>query len=488
MSKKSSAPEAAPKSTPAVAAWFDLSDDANADRFVQAVEHRLRYRSDAGTWMRWNPPGRLGDHHEGGWWSEETDAEALQLAREVAREVEEAAILAAGGSTIDQQRAAAVAGRGCRSRSRMASMVALAKGDRRLTTRSEQWNADPWLLNVANGTLDLRTGDLSRHRAADLISTRSTVVHDPNATCPTWERFIDEITCGDAELAGFLQRAVGSSITGVIRDQVMFVLHGSGRNGKSTLLEVLLELVGRDLGIRAERALLVRSHRSGGGPTGGQADLFGKRLVVTSETSAGDRLDEGLVKDLTGGDRIRARHPYGRNFEFSPTHHIWMPTNHFMRITGTDTGIWRRICVIPFNAQIPDKKVDTGLGITLRAELAGILNWATQGCLNWQQHGLGNAKAVTDATTAYRTNEDLLGAYLDERCITDTAASVATADLYADYRNWAETSGVPPLSKIHLGRLLAQRDEITATQIGTDRARSWSGLRLRTPDDPDTLK
>ncbi len=364
-------------------------------------------------------------------------------------------------------------------------MVALAEGSPELATGSEDWDADPWLLNVANGTLDLRTGVLSPHSAGDLLSTRSPVVHDPDATCPTWDRFMAEVTRGDSELAGVLQRAVGSSLTGVCSDQVMFVLHGAGRNGKSTFLEVILELVGRDLGIRAERALLLRRGRtSGGGPTGGQADLYRRRLVVTSETGAGDRLDESLVKDLTGGDRIRARQPHGRNFEFAPTHHIWMATNHLPRITGTDTGIWRRIQLIPFAASIPNERIDPHLGIKLLAELPGILNWAVQGCLDWQASGLGSAEVITAATAHYRDDQDLLGVFLDERCTLDAASTVAAADLYADYRTWAETGGLHPLSKIAFGRLLAQRAGIAATQSGPSRTRSWEGLRLNTAPAP----
>ncbi len=233
------------------------------------------------------------------------------------------------------------------------------------------------------------------------------------------------------------------------------------------------------------RALLLRRGRtSGGGPTGGQADLYLRRLVVTSETGAGDRLDESLVKDLTGGDRIRARQPHGRNFEFTPTHHIWMATNHLPRITGTDTGIWRRIRLVPFTAAISDDRIDPHLGIKLRAELPGILNWAIQGCLDWQASGLGSAAVIDAATAAYRDDQDLLGVFLDERCTLDAASIVAAADLYADYRTWAETSGLQPLSKIALGRLLSQRAGIAATQSGPSRTRSWEGLRLNTAHAP----
>jgi putative DNA primase/helicase len=463
----------------------DVSDDANAERF--AVDHRahLRYRRDAGVWMRWQAPSRDGDRYVGGWWSEASTAEVLQLARSTARRIAEEITTAATGADGACPSGVVAAARGCRSRARIAAMVALAEGDHRLSTTSDEWDADPWMLNVANGTVDLRTGTLLAHRATDLITSRSPVVHDPEAECPTWDRFITEVTRSDTELAGFLQRAVGSSLTGVINDQVLFCLHGAGRNGKSTFLEVILELVGRDLGIRAERSLLLRRGRTnGGGPTGGQADLFGRRLVVTSETGSGDRLDESLVKDLTGGDRIRARQPHGRNFEFTPTHHIWMATNHLPRITGTDTGIWRRIRLVPFTAVIPDDRIDCDLGLKLRAELPGILNWAIQGCLDWQTHGLGSASVIDAATAGYRNDQDLLGVFLDECCTLEASATVAAADLYDTYRTWAETSGLQPLSKIALGRLLAQRPGITATQHGAARTRSWTGIQLRSVPDP----
>jgi len=462
----------------------DLTDDANAERFVADHLHRLRFRTDAGVWMVWNEPSHVGEQHTGGFWSEATSSQVVQLARETARKIATEVEVSA---PVDDaaRRAATAAARGCRSRSRISAMVSLAEGDYRLATRSDEWDADPWLLNLSNGTLDLRTRTLQHHRPEDLITVRSHVVYDSDTACPTWDRFLLEVTGGDEQLVEFLSRAVGSSLTGVVTDQVLFCLYGSGRNGKSTFLETILHLVGRDLGIRAERSLLLqRGRSSGSGPTGGQADLFGRRLVVTSETGAGDRLDESLVKDLTGGDRIRARQPHSRNFEFSPTHHIWMATNHLPRISGTDTGIWRRIRLVPFTASIPTERIDPNLGIKLQAELAGILNWAVEGCTRWQEGGLGSAKVVDAAVASYRSDQDLLGSYLYERCELDPSATVASADLYDDYRAWAEAAGLKPLSKIALGRLLAQRAGIESVQFGPSRTRSWKGLRLLSPSAP----
>ena len=359
---------------------------------------------------------------------------------------------------------------------RMTPMLSLTAGRRGVLTNVADWNQDPWLLNVANGTLDLRKGELRPHRREDHITTRVPFGYHADAEAPTWRRFVETVTCGDAELAEYLQRAIGYSLTGSVREQVLFFCYGSGANGKSTLLQVLLELVGPDLGIRTERNLLM-AKRAEGGATPGVADLWGRRCAIGSEIDEGRSLDEALIKDITGGDWLRARQLHQLNFEFAPTHKLWLAGNHKPLIRGTDRGVWRRMKLIPFLANIPDDQQDRDLLTKLRAELPGILAWAVEGCTAWQNHGLGNCAAVERSTAEYRTEMDTLGQFIDERCTLDPTSKVSSQALYDSYKEWAEQSGLRVQSKQGFGRKLSERPGIDTTKLNSN-TRGWKGIAL----------
>lgn len=365
-----------------------------------------------------------------------------------------------------------------RMQRRMTPMLALTAGRDGVLTQVDDWNQDPWLLNVANGTLDLRKGELRPHRKGDHITTRVPFGYDKDAEAPTWNKFVETVTCGDAELARYLQRAVGYSLTGSVREQVLFFCYGSGANGKSTLLQVLLELVGPDLGVRTERNLLM-AKRAEGGATPGIADLWGKRCAIGSEIEEGRSLDEALIKDLTGGDRLRARHLHQANFEFDPMFKLWLAGNHKPLIRGTDRGVWRRMRLIPFLADIPEAEQDRDLLTKLRAELPGILAWAVEGCMKWQEHGLGDCAAVERSTAEYRTEMDTLGQFLDECCTVAPEGKVSSVRLYLAYKEWAEASGLRVPSKQGFGRKLSERPGIDTAKLDGGNTRGWKGVALR---------
>lgn len=329
------------------------------------------------------------------------------------------------------------------SRRVRANTLELVKCEPGMTVEHGALDGDPWLFNVANGTLDLRTGDLLEHDPARLQTKVSAIDYDPDATCPTWERFLARVTGGDATLTSFLQRAVGYSLTGLVDEQVLFFLQGEGANGKSTFTLVVRELLGQ-YGMQAAPDLLLAKH--GESHPAEIADLHGARFALVQEVEQGRRWNESTLKQLTGGDRIKARRMRENFWEFPPTHKLWICANHKPKVRGTDEGIWRRFKLVPFAVTIPEGERDPDLVNKLRAELPGILAWAVQGCLAWRREGLGTPQRVKDATERYRQEEDRVSAFLAERCEVTPLAHVRRADLYRAYVNWATANGEDVIS------------------------------------------
>ncbi len=296
---------------------------------------------------------------------------------------------------------------------RLHAMVTLAESEPMIPVLPHQLDANSWLLNCLNGTLELRTGTLREHRREDLLTKCCPVEYDAEATCPRWIAFLSDVMAGNQALMDYLQRAVGYSLTGSVEEQCLFFLYGTGQNGKSTFLGVLQAMLG-DYAMQAiPELLIVRGNEQH--PTE-RADLFGKRLVTTIEVESGKRLAEALVKQLTGGDRIRARRMREDFWEFEPTHKIWLAANHKPVIRGQDHAIWRRIRLIPFTVKIPDEKKDPTLFDKLKGELPGVLAWAVRGCQEWQRIGLAEPAEVTQAVHAYQAEMDTIGQFLKDCC------------------------------------------------------------------------
>jgi putative DNA primase/helicase len=369
-----------------------------------------------------------------------------------------------------------------RGQGRITSMISLARSELTIPVTPDQLDRDPWLLNVANGTLDLRTGKLREHRRTDLITKLAPVAYDPNAGCPTWMQFLEKVMGGDGELIAFLQRVVGYSLTGDTREQALFVLYGTGANGKSTFLATIGDLLGDYAKATPTDTLLVKPGSEG--PRNDVARLKGARFVSAVEAEGGKRLAEALVKQITGGDRISARFLYGEYFEFRPEFKIFLAVNHKPVIKSTDHAIWRRIKLIPFTVTIPNTAQDKTLPAKLRAEAPGILGWAVEGCLEWQRNGLGFPTAVVQATDAYRAEMDVFAAFLNESTIARAGAQTPSSELYAAYLEWTEEAGVRfPITKQEFGVRLKERGFID--RKGSHGTRVWRGIALR--DDPEEV-
>jgi putative DNA primase/helicase len=365
------------------------------------------------------------------------------------------------------------------------AMVALTRSE--VPVLPEQLDRAPWLLNCPNGTLELRTGILREHRREDMLTKLCPTEYNPDAACPAWERLLDGIFDRDAELIGFVQRLLGYALTGDVREQVLPIFHGAGGNGKSTLLTAVQEVLGTDYAMTAGAELLLQP-RGERHPTE-RADLFGKRLVITSETEEGRHLNESLVKSFTGGDRIRARRVREDSWEFDPTHKIILVTNHRPKIRGTDEGIWRRVLLVPFEVQfldpddpryegqeIPPERIrDKGISGRLKLEYQGVLSWLVRGCLDWQRGGLRIPDKVRAATTSYRESEDVLASFLAEKAVYGPSLKVKAGEFYKAFKKWCEDVGEHVLSQRDVGELM------TARGIEKKKSNGWRYHGLTVP-------
>jgi putative DNA primase/helicase len=313
------------------------------------------------------------------------------------------------------------------------------------------------LLNVENGTLDLRTGSLRPHSPEDFIIKLAPVEFDTTAEAPTFERFLKQVLV-DKELIRFVQRYPGYSLTGSTKERTMAVLHGVGKNGYGDAT--------------AQYQL---------------AELTGVRFVRMSETKREVKLEESVVKQITGNDTISARAPYGRPFTYRPQFKIWMWTNHKPEIPDGSEAIWNRIVLIPFNQRFEGAKADADLPEKLRAELPGVLAWAVMGCVEWWQHGLGSAAAVERRTTsAYRTETEVVERFLDEMCVFGPDLRVTKTEMYETYEQWCMEEGEGPHSPKSFTGLMNEKGVVKNFEGGkSGSSRIWKRVALRSnrPND-----
>jgi putative DNA primase/helicase len=363
--------------------------------------------------------------------------------------------------------------------------LSLAACDKSVAITHESLDADHFLFNVENGTLNLKTGKLQPQARGDLITKLAPIKFDPKAKCPRWEKFVREAMGGDEELVSYNQRFVGYSLTGSTQEQALVFFWGSGNNGKSTFLTTLYKMFG-DYALRAARGLLFRTKHGGERHPTMLVSLHGKRFVTCSEIDENQELDEGLTKDLTGGDPINARRMREDEWVFLPTHKLFLAGNHKPRITGTDRGIWRRNNLVPWTVTIADKDVNKKLGDELLEEASGILNWCLAGCLEWQERGLDPPKAIVDATQEYRKEQDVLGQFFDERLVFEENALAARSDLRKLYEDWCEEFGYLPVGARKFAQALRERTVVDGYVWDPKKAQSvdgWRGVRIATRAD-----
>jgi putative DNA primase/helicase len=440
----------------------NLTDLGNAERFAARHGEHVKHVPAWG-WLAWDSTR----------WARDESA-VFRHAKETVR-----AMYAEAAQLTDETDRKRLADHAIRSENaaRLDALLKLAETEKQVEARAADFDGEPLLLNCANGTLDLRTGRLYPHNAADRLTRITGTVYDPAATCPTWGSFLARVLGGNDELIAFLQRAMGYSLTGDTAEQVLFFCYGTGANGKSTFLETVRAVLGEYSQQSEFSTFLARQNES---VRNDIARMAGVRFVAAIEAGEGRRLNEPLIKTLTGGDTVTARFLFKDYFEFRPQFKLWLAANHKPIIRGTDNAIWRRIRLIPFTVTIPESERDSKLAAKLRAELPGILAWAVRGCLDWQRSGLGTPNEVRNATDSYRAEMDTLAAFIDERCFVGPAATVKKGDLYSAYKAWAEGNGEYVETSKTFGLRLAERG-LSETRDGQGN-RYWRGIGLLAKD------
>ena len=367
--------------------------------------------------------------------------------------------------------------RKCESASGVAGVLALAGALEPLSAAVADLDADPYLLNVANGVLDLRTRELRPHTAAERITKVCRGAYRPDAQAPIWEAFLARVL-PDAEVRGFVQRLVGVGLLGAVREHVLPIWTGTGANGKSVMDKAIRYTLG-DYASTAEPDLFM--HREGAHPTG-EMDLRGLRWVVISENDRDRRLAEATMKRLTGGDTIRARRMRQDFVEFIPSHTALLITNHLPRVSGDDPAIWRRLRVVPFDVVIPAEEQDRELDARLQLEADAILSWAVAGWCDYAERGLAEPPGVVHATDDYQRNSDAVARFIAECCVLSPAVKATTTQLFEAWEKWRAADGSEPISRRAFGHALTTKG-YPVPAVSTNGKKFRQGIAVCALDD-----
>ena len=429
-----------------------------AERLVRRDRDALRYVHGIG-WHIW----------DGARWAPDLDGASVRLAVDTVK----AAYDDLHRLGRDDQKELIADIHKCESAAGLDGMLRLAGSMLPFAVSVGQLDADPYLLNCQDGTLDLHTGVLRPHDPADLLTKVAGCGYDPDASSPLFERFLRDVLPDDA-MRAYIGRIFGHALVGKVIEHTLPILTGSGCNGKSTLYSVVMAAFG-DYAIAAEPDLLV--DKGAAHPTG-QADLLGVRLAVCSETDNGRRLASATVKRLTGGDKIRARRMRQDFIEFKPSHSVVLVTNHKPQVAGDDPALWRRLRVIPFDVVV--EAPDTSLPELLLLELPAVLRWLVAGHDQWAATGMAEPEQVLAATEAYRASSDSLGRFLDECCLELAAATVKARELFGAWCAWCHRGGEEPGTEKAFAESMGARgvDKIKSYGVMT-----YRGLGLASADE-----
>jgi putative DNA primase/helicase len=442
---------------------FPLTDMGNAERLVARHGANIRY---CHPWEEWVV-------YDGRRWARDQSDEITLLAKETVRHIYIEAGLAHDDFARKQLAQWAFKSE---ARDRIAAMIALARSEPGVAIMPDQFDTDPAAFNFRNGTLNLRTLELRPHDRGDMISKLCDVAYDAAAKCPQFEATLDKFL--NPTIKAYLERIGGCAMYGAVRNHILPIAHGSGNNGKTTILGAFLDAFGTDYAMKASMDLLVMKKRKGG-PSNEKMDLYGKRLVVAMETEDEARLNEVLVKELTGGDRIRGRSLYENEWEFTPSHTIIVGTNHMPEIHGTDEGIWRRLKQVPFDGHVETSEADLDMPEKLKAERPGIMALLARGCKEWLANGLQEPEVVTKATTTYQDSQNQIKRFLDDKALIDPSIPGERCGVVYDrYKAWSESIGEDAMSFYKFSEKLAEKG-IKRTE---ERPYRYPGLGLRPLD------
>ncbi|MDG5467276.1 phage/plasmid primase, P4 family [Deltaproteobacteria bacterium IMCC39524] len=424
---------------------YKLTDQGNAELFRERCSDKVRYCSEVKQWMIWN----------GKQWKVDSTNQVHNLAVEAIKGLYDEA-----RNHKDLVRCKELSDWASKSLSsyRISSLLTMAEP--LMPICMSDLDSHQWLLNVQNGVIDLRTGELLPHNKDLWLSNILPASYQPQSQCPQWLKFLNEIMGGNKELIKYLQKAIGYALTGSTSEQCMFILFGGGANGKSTFLKTVLYLLG-DYGANMQAdSLMAKKYE---GIRNDIARLKGRRFVTSSEGKRGHVLDEALIKQITGGDPVTARFLRQENFEFMPEFKVYLATNYKPEIRGADHGIWRRLRLIPFSVRIAENRKDMELDKKLLGEIDGILNWAVEGCLLWQREGLCSPQIMEDAVKQYRSEMDVLTDFIDTCCVSSPGLRIKKTPFYEKYKVHCYEYGAKPLAVKALRSELLQRGFIEKT-------------------------
>lgn len=441
---------------------YAFDDTGNADRFVDKFKDIVRYSYVDKGWYFYN----------GKKWEFDLIGHVKSLTEEVIKDMRKELAYC---ETEEEEKAFFKHLKYTRNNRGKTNM--LKESEHRLPILPDEFDKRKDVFNCMNGVIDLRNGKLMDHSYDQFLSKMSYVEYTDNIDCPRWMEFLNQIFDHDTELIHYIQKAIGYSMTGSTKEQCVFFCYGNGRNGKSTFLDIIAAIMGDYATNIQPETIMVQNRQSGANSD--IARLKGARFVTTVEPNQGARINEGLLKQLTGGDTVTARHLYGREFEFEPEFKLWMATNHKPIIRGRDLGIWRRMHLIPFTVEIPDNKVDKNLKYKLKRELTGILNWAVEGAIKWQREGLKMPKAVMDAVKEYKSEMDVVTAFLED-CTIQGPGEVKASELYKAYARWADENNEYKMSNTMFGKEIATRFEKVRNKDGI----YYQGIRLNDDSKP----
>ena len=447
---------------------YNKTDSGNTERFRDQYRDMVKYSHTLDKWYIWN----------GKYWEDDERGRITELALKTIRSIVDEA-----NSVTDEDARRELIKHSLKSEniSRLKAMLSIASDLNGLTIKPEELDADIWKLNCKNGVLDLKTGELLPHDKKYLMTKICNASYDEKASAPTWLEFLNTITNGSKELMRYLQKAIGCCLTGDVSEQSLFILYGTGSNGKSTFIRAVTDLLGNEYAQYTQSKTLMEKKNDT--QSNDLACLRGARLVAALELDENQRLSEGFVKSLTGGDKVKARFLYSEYFIFMPQFKIFLSCNHKPIIKDTTHSFWRRVKLIPFAYTVPEDKKDKQLPEKLSKELDGILTWAVEGCMLWQKEGLTVPSEVKAATEGYRDDMDTFSQFLGESCDFAPEARVANKDLRVVYEQWCRANGEYPVGQKVFSSRLIERG-FANKRSGTNGSREWQGIKLKADIEP----
>ncbi|MEQ9106503.1 MAG: phage/plasmid primase, P4 family [Limnobacter sp.] len=432
---------------------FECSEVGNMERFVAHHKDKVRYVPERKRWVLW----------DGTRWKRCGHSDVHALALETAKGIYDEA---RDCKTEEGRKRSTQWALGSQNERRIRSMINMASNAPDLVASIGAFDTDPAKINCQNGVVDLKTGELIGHSSSELVMKLAPVNYLRHAKCPTFSKFLHSIFNGDVELIRWMQRAIGYTLTGLTNEQLFFLAYGTGANGKSTLFETILDVLG-DYGRAAEFDTFLASDRSNTRVMEGVAKLQGIRFALASETDSAKRFSEALVKQITGGDTVTGSFLYGASFEFRPDFKLWLLANHLPFAKDGSHGFWRRVKVVPFARRFTKDEMDQTLRAKLMSEAEGIFAWCVRGAVSWfkrmeetgGQSGIGTCDAVDEATNVYRSDQDLLGQFIEDRLGEDKGNEVPAKVLYTAYEDWCREAGEQtPCAQSLFSKRLEERD------------------------------